>query len=120
MFQAVVLSIVFTLPVGQNLTLLCTTWCEAHEAAAASECHHKNSSPTPSVAGDKHCDNLASSAIAFLREDARRDGSSQNANQAIPAPCYQLAQLTIDARLGKEPWRAWSLEKRPLDTALRI
>ena len=119
MFRAALLSIVFSLAVGQNVALLCRTWCDAH-VAAASECHHKSSSPTPSVAGDEHCDNVVLGATAVLREDARRDVSSQNANQAIPVPRYQLAHLTIAARPGEEPWRAWSLEKRPLDTTLRI
>ena len=85
-----------------------------------SECHHKDSSATPSVAGNENCDNVVVAATAVLREDVRRDVSSQGANQAIPVPRYQLAQSTIDARSGQEPWRAWSLEKRPLTTALRI
>jgi hypothetical protein len=119
MSQAVVLSIVLTLAVGQNLTLLCRTWCDAHEAAAASECHHKNSSPAPSVAGDDNCDNLAALATAVLR-DVRRDVSPQDANETIPVPRYLLGQLTVDTRLGQEAGREWSLEERPLSTALRI
>jgi hypothetical protein len=118
-FRAVVLSIVFSLAVGQDVALLCRTWCDAH-VAAASECHHKDSSARPSVAGNEHCDNVVVAATAVLREDVRRDVSSQGANQAIPVPRYQFAQSTIDARSGQEPWRAWSLEKRPLTTALRI
>ena len=116
--QAVVLSIGLTLAVGPNVELLCKTWCP--QAAAASECHHKSSSPTPNVAGDKNCDNVVAAAIAVLRDDVRRGVSSQDANQAIPVPRYQLAQLTIDARRGQEPWWESSLERRPLSTALRI
>ena len=119
MFRAALLSIVFSLAVGQNVVLLCRTWCDAH-VAAASDCHHKNSSPTPSAVGDENCNNVVAATIAVLWEDPRRDVPSQDANQAIPVPRYQLAQLTIDARPGGEPWRAWSLERRPLDTALRI
>jgi hypothetical protein len=117
--QAVALTIVLTLAVGQDVALLCRTWCDAH-AAAASECHHRNSSPMPSVAGDENCDNMAVAATAVLREDVWRDVSSQNANQAIPVPRYQLAPLTINARPGQDAWRARMLEKRPLSTALRI
>lgn len=119
MFRAALLSIVFSLTVGQNVALLCSTWCDAH-AAAASACQHKNSSTTPGVAGDENCDKVVVAAIAVLREDVRRGVSSPDANQAIPVPRYQLAQLTIDARPGQEPWREWSLENRPLSTALRI
>jgi hypothetical protein len=111
-------SIVVSLAVGQNVALLCRTWCDA-VAATASECHHKNSSTTPSVAGDEDCGTVVLAATALLREDVRRDVSSHT-NQAIPVPRYQLAQLTIDARLGQKPWREWSLEQRPLSTALRI
>lgn len=119
MFRAALLSIVFSLAVGQSVALLCRTWCDAH-VAAASECHHKDSLSTPSVAGNENCENVVAAATAVLREDVRREVSSQNAHQAIPVPRYQLAQLTIDERRGQEPWREWSLEKRPLSTALRI
>jgi hypothetical protein len=118
-FPAAAISIVLILAIGSNAQLLCKAWCHP-QAAAASECHHENSSTPPSVAGDENCDNVVVAATAVLREDMRRDVSSQDANQAIPVPRYQLAQLTIDERPGQEPWREWSLGKRPLSTALRI
>src|SRR5688572_16688739 len=110
---------VVSLAVGQDLALLCRTWCDGH-AVAASECHHKNSPSMPIVAGSENCDNVVVAATAVLREDGRRDVSSRNGNQAIPVPRYQLAQLTIGAGPGREPWRESSFEKRPLSTALRI
>lgn len=119
MFRAALFSIVFSLAVGQNVALLCRTWCDAH-VAAASKCHHKSSSPMASVAGDEDCDNVVVAAIAVLREDVRRDVSPHDANQAIRVPRYQLAQLTIGDHRGQEPWRWWTLEKRPLSTSLRI
>ena len=118
MFRTVLLSIVFSLAGGQDLALLCRTWCDGH-AVAATECHHKNSR-TPSVAGSENCDSGVAAATAVLREDVRRDVSSRNGNQAIPVVRYQLAQLTIGAGSLQEPWREWSLENRPLSTALRI
>jgi hypothetical protein len=72
------------------------------------------------VAGNENCDNVVVAATAVLREDALRGVSSQHASQAIPVPRYQLAQLTIDTRPGREAGREWSLAKRPLSTALRI
>jgi hypothetical protein len=115
-FRTALLSIVFSLAVGQNVALLCSTWCDA----AASESHHKHSSTTPSVAGDESCANMVMAATAVVREDLRLGVSSPDANQAIPVPRYRLAQSMIEARRGEEPWRAWSLEKRPLSTTLRI
>ena len=119
MFRPALLSIALSLAVGQPIALLCRTWCDAHSVAAI-ECHHENSSTTPSVAADEICDKVVVVATAVLREDMRGGVSSPDANRAIRVPSYQLAQLTIDARPGQEPWREWSLEKRPLSTLLRI
>ena len=118
-FRAALLSIVLSLAAGENaVILLCNTWCDAH-AATASECHHENSSDTPSVAGGD-CGDMVAAHTAILREDTRRDVSSADASQAIPAPRYQLAQLTLDARFGQEPRLEWSLEEGPLSTVLRL
>ena len=119
MFRTALLSIVFSLAVGQNVALLCRAWCDAH-LAAASECHHESSPQTPSVAGSENCDNVVGDATAVLREDALRDVSSRAASQAIPVLRYHLDQLTIDTRPGRQARREWPLAKRPLATALRI
>ena len=118
-FRAALLSIVLSLAAGQNAVILvCKTWCDAH-AATASECHHDNSSNTPSVAaGD--CGDMVAAHTAILREDTRRDVSSVDASQAIARARYQLAQLTPDTPSGHEPRREWSLEERPLSTVLRL
>ena len=118
-FRASLLSIVISLAVGQNVSLLCRTWCAA-EAAGAGECHHTSSSPRPMVAGEKSCDNVVTAGILGFREDVRRGVSSHDPSQAIPVPRYQLTELTIDARRGQEPWRKSSLDGRPLSVALRI
>lgn len=116
-FRTAVFSIVFSLAVGQNVGLLCRTWCDAH-VAPATECHHKNSSTTPTIGGDEDCGNPVA-ATAVLR-DIRRNVVSQDPNQAIPVLRYQFARLTIDAGPDPEPGRDWSLEQRPLATPLRI
>ena len=119
MFRAALLSIVLSLAAGQNAVILvCRTWCDAH-AATASECHHENSFTTPSVAGGD-CRDMVAADTAVLREDTRRDVSSVDASQAIALARYQLVQLTSDAPSGQEPRREWSLEERPLSTALRL
>ena len=118
-FRAALLSIVLSLAAGQNAVILvCKAWCDEH-AATASECHHDNSSTTPSVVGGD-CGDMVSAHTAILREDTRRDVSSADANHATSAPRYQLAQLTIDARPGQEVRRAWSVAERPLSTVLRL
>jgi hypothetical protein len=119
-FRAALLSIVLSLAIGQDLTLLCsTTWCDA-KVAVGSECHHKSSSHTPNVAGDKRCDNVEAGVAATLREDVRRGVPFQDANHVVPVPRFQLVQLTTDVRRGQEPWRKSSVERPALPTTLRI
>lgn len=118
MFRASVLSIVLTLAAGPNAALLCRTWCDP-QAAAASGCHQEAPATSPSMAGDDTCDNVLSAA-AFLREDVRGGVASQDADQAVLVPRYHLAYSAIAARPGQEPGCGWSLDHRPLSTALRI
>ena len=110
-----------TLAVGQNTALLCSTWCDAH-AAGASACHHPDPTPATSVnAGDDCCKAaLSTSTTTFLREDVRLGVSPADSVYAIPAASDLPDQSTIDARLGRSLRRDWSLEKRPLPTALRL
>lgn len=119
MFRILLLSIVFSLAVGQNVALLCRTWCDAR-SVAATECYHESSFATQSVASDESCGTVDVAATAILGEDVRRNISSRDANQAILAAHSQLAQLTTDTRPGEQAGREWSLENRPLSTALRI
>lgn len=116
--RAAVLSIVLTLAVGPNATLLCRTWCD-RQAAAASGCHHEAPTISPRV-GDESCDDMALSAAAFLREEVRRPVSAPDAAHAVLVPRYRLAQSTIDASRRHEPGREWPLEERPLPFVLRI
>ena len=119
MFRATLLSIVLSMAVGPNVSLLCRTWCDAR-AAAASGCHHEHSSTAPNVAGSENCDRGTSAVTAALREDVRRGTVPSGWEHAIPVSRYQLAQLMIDAGPGQEPGREWRLARRPLATALRI
>jgi hypothetical protein len=66
------------------------------------------------------CDNSGLRAVQFIREEVRRYVSALDGGHAILVPGHQLAHSTIDARPGQEPGREWSLEARPLLTALRI
>lgn len=122
-FRAVILSMVLTQAVGHNASLLlCTTKCDAH-AAPASAPHHEHSSNHSStsltVAGNECCDVMRVSAAAFVREDVRRNVSSDT-GYAIPVPSYEFVHPTIATRPGQGAGRQWSLEARPLSSALRI
>jgi len=118
-FRVAVLSVVLTLAVGPNASLLCRTRCD-QKAAAASGCHHEELTGSAIVAGDDGCDHVVLGVAVFLREDARRGVSAADAAHAIVVPRYQVAYSTIDGHPGHEPGREWSLEKRPLPTALRL
>ena len=119
LFRAAVLSIVLTLAIGPNAELLCKAWCHP-QANAANECRHEEPANSASVAGDNGCDHVGLNVGAFLREEIPPGGHSSGVAHAVVVPRYQLARLTTDARPAHEPGREWSLEKRPLSTALRI
>jgi hypothetical protein len=122
-FRAVVVSIVVTLAAAPNAALLCRAWCHP-QVPAASACHHEKPSTASSVVADPtsdECDQVAVGAAQFLREDVRRSVSDPDVDHAtLVPPCYQLAQLTIDGRPGREPGRQGPLEQRSLPTVLRI
>ena len=118
-FRTAVLSIVLTLAVGQNAALLCGTWCNRH-AATATACHHQDPVTFRKVAAGDNCWHQVLNTPAVLQENVRRDASLPDADYAIPVPSYRLAHSTTDARPGQEPGREWSLDTRPLSTALRI
>lgn len=118
-FQAVVLSIVLTLAVGPNVSLLCRTWCD-QQVAAASRCHHEDQGTSPSVAGNDCCDSDNGMLTAeFLPKDVQ-SGVSPDGVHAIPLLRHEFAHSATHASPGDEPGREWSLEKSPLPTVLRI
>lgn len=119
MFHAAVLSVVLIVAVGPNASLLCRPWCVPH-AATASGRHHEAPPISPSVAGDDRCNDGVPSVAVIFREHVRRGVSASDVDHAMVVPRFQIAPSTTAARSGQEPGREWSLEKRPLATALRI
>ena len=117
-FQALALSIVLTMAVGPNAELLCKTWCHP-PASAENECHHAAWTDSLGVAGD-NCDHVLLNVGVFLREEVRPRGPGPNVGDIIAVSRNQFAQLTADARLGKELGRGSSLETLPLSAVLRI
>jgi hypothetical protein len=115
-FRAALFSIVLTLAVGQNASLLCKVWC--HDATSAG-CPHQDSTTSPSVSADD-CMNAVVGAVAFVREDARRTAAAPDAQNALAVPRFRLAPSPTDLRPGFEAgWRQLH-EERPLILALRI
>lgn len=121
MFRVTLFTIVLSLAVGQNATLLCKAWCDPVDAAT-SGCHHRDgdSSNSPSLVGDDSCDKVVPGEAGFLREDGRRRVSAPQSDHAMAVPRYQVVTAMTDARPGYEPGHLPSLEKRPLGTALRL
>ena len=119
MVRGAVLSIVLTLAIGPNAPLLCRIWCHP-QADAATGCPRMDPTTSPSVAGDPRCDQAVLSAAAVLPEEVRRVVSAPDTAHAIQVTRYQLASSATDSLPRHERRRAWSVEKRPLSTALRI
>ena len=116
-FRAALFSIVLTLAVGQNASLLCKVLC--HDVTSAA-CPHQDSTTSPSVSADDNCDSALVEAVAFVREDARRTAPRPDAQSALVVPPFQFAPSPMDLRSGFESGRRLLLEERPLVIALRI
>ena len=116
-FRAALFSIVLTLAVGQNASLLCNAWC--HDATSA-RCPHQDSTTSPSVSAGDNCRSDVSEAVAFVGEDARRTAAAPDAQNAFAVPRFLLACSHIDLGFGFESGRRLLLEERPLILALRI
>ena len=123
MFRATLLSIVLTLAVGQNASLLCKVWCHG---ATSPECPHQDlttfpdSATSPSVSADDNCGNAFVGPVAFVREDGRRTAAAPDAQNALIVPRFRLAPSPTDLRLGFESGQRGPLEERPLVITLRI
>ena len=116
-FRAALFTIVLTLAVGQNASLLCQVWC--HDATSA-ECPHHGSTTSPRVSADDNCSSVVVGAVSFAREDARRTAAAPDAQNALVVPRFRLAPSPTDVRPGFESGRRPPLEERPLVIALRI
>jgi hypothetical protein len=86
MFRALVLSIALSVLAGPSAPLLCRAWCDhVLPAAAASECHHDASAEAVITAGLHSCPGVATSTVAFVREDSRRAESAPDSVQGLLA-----------------------------------
>jgi hypothetical protein len=122
-FRAALFSIVLTLAVGQNASLLCQFWC--HDATSAG-CPHQDapvflgSATSPRVSADDNCGNAFVGAVAVVREDARRTAPAPDAQHALVVQRFRLALSPTNLRPGFESGQRRPLEERPLVISLRI
>jgi len=116
-FRAALFSIVLTLAVGHNASLLCKVWC--HDGTSAG-CPHHDSTTSPTVSADDNCRSAVLEAVAFIREDARRTAAAPDAQNALVVTRFRLAPSPTDLRSGFETGRRLPLEERPLVITLRI
>ena len=117
MFRAALFSIVLTLAIGQNASLLCKVWCPDTTSAG---CPHQDSTTSPSASARDNCRSDIGGAVAFVREDARLSAGAQDAQNALAVPRFLLAPSHTDLGSGFESGRRLPLEERPLGIALRI
>jgi hypothetical protein len=116
-FRAALFSIVLTLAVGQNASLLCGVWC--HDAASAG-CPHQDPTPSVSVGAGDSCTNVIGVAAAIAGEVVRRTNPGPDARNALVVPRYHFATSLTDSGSGYEAGRLPPLDGRPLLVALRI
>ncbi len=116
-FRAALFSIVLSLVLGQDASLLCQVWCPDSASAA---CPHQDSATSPSVSAHDNCRRDAGGAVAFVREDPRRTTAAPDAQNALAVPRFLLAVSHTDLRPGFESGQRRPLEERPLVLTLRI
>jgi hypothetical protein len=118
-FRAAVLSIVLTLAVGPNASLLCAVWCHP-DAASTGSCEHPDPTSTPSVNAKDGCPDIAAGTSALVREEMRRGVSASDGQHAVVVPPFQFVPPPTPPEFGREPGQHPPLEARPLVLALRI
>jgi hypothetical protein len=116
-FRAALFSIVLTLALGPNVSLLCQGWCPDITSA---KCPHQDSATSPSVSAHDNCRSDAGGAVAFVREDPRRTTAAPDAQSALAVPRFLSAPSHVDLGFGFESEQRLLFEERPLLIALRL
>jgi len=107
---------VLALAAGQDVSLLCRSWCPP-PAAAAGGCEHEGSVPSPNVVEDEICVSVMFNA-AFLKED-RGASTSGTQHTVIVTPDPLNALMSGDSS-DHHTAHLHSPAPRPPDTALRL
>ena len=117
-FRAAVFSIVLSLGVGPNVTVLCAVWCHPDEALA-SACQHRGATASPRATGEDSCRTAAVAATALVREGAKRE-SEAGTQQGVLLPPFRVAPSPADTSRLHELGIALAGGRPPLLIALRI
>jgi len=118
-FRAAVLSIVLTLAIGPNATVLCLVWCHP-EKAKTSACQHQEVTTSRRVTGEDSCRTTPTSTTAFVREEAKRGSPTPIAQQAVACPRFRLGPPPTDTLGPYEAAASLGAVASPLLIALRI
>jgi hypothetical protein len=118
-FRAAVLSIVLTLAIGPNATLLCSLWCHPEEAKTLA-CQHQDATTSMRVTGGDSCRTAPTNTTAFVREEAKRGSPTPIAQQAVAKPRFQLRPPQAHTLGAYEATTSLSVVASPLLIALRI
>ncbi|MGH9242655.1 MAG: hypothetical protein ACRD3G_31790 [Vicinamibacterales bacterium] len=116
MFRVALFSIVLTLATAPEASLLCQLSCHP-SAAATDECSHGQAPATVVKSGDD-CRLAALNVPGFIGEARGRAASP--AAHAVAVPRYQLARPAIQPDAAESFAQRLALERRPLDTVLRL
>lgn len=117
--RAAVLSIVLTLAIGPNATLLCSVWCRPDEAKS-SACQHQDAATSPLVTGGGSCQTAGASATALIREDARRGSPLAGAQHAIAVSRFRFAPPSNHTARPSDVATSLVADARPHLIALRV
>ena len=119
MFRAALVSMVLALTLGQNVVLLCRTWCHPEHGAHAT-CEHQVPATSPSATASESCTQLSNGTAPFVREDGPRRVSASDGQQGIVAAQFQFVLPPTLSAYDHERAQRTPLEVRPLVLALRI
>lgn len=118
MFRVALFSIVLTFAVAPQATMLCKLWCAP--SSAATGCDHHDPASSAGVRADDACGITTLVVSSFIREDGPRAASASNAAHAVIVPRYWLAPPSSELLAAGDSERWKPLERRPLETTLRL
>jgi hypothetical protein len=118
-YRATVFAVVWILAAAPSASLLCKFWCSPGDAPASACQHHQPPSSTV-VNGDDVCGAVGLNVPSFIREEGPRAATASDAAQAVLVPRYRLVPPSSELRAVTNSANAWSLERGPLETTLRL
>jgi hypothetical protein len=87
-----ILTIVMAFTAGQNLSVFCRAWCDAHDTTN-SGCHHVSDTGTVSIGGAASCQHDGVGPVALSRDDARRDSAAHSPIDVLGVARFQVSPL---------------------------